>query len=70
MHVTCVVDPPDKYLAIYTNGVLETANTNYTIPFVSLSDQLAYIGRSLFAELNGDAYLNGSIENSASIAAH
>jgi fibronectin-binding autotransporter adhesin len=63
VHVTCVVDPPDNYLAIYTNGVLEAVNnTNFTIPFASLDDKLAYVGRSLWAELNGDAYLNGSID--------
>jgi autotransporter-associated beta strand protein len=62
VHVTCVVDPPDQIEAIYTNGVLEAVNTNYTIEFSSLSDQLAYVGRSLFAELNGDAYLNAGID--------
>jgi len=63
VHVTCVVDQPDGYMAIYTNGVLEAINnTNFTIPFSSLSDQLAYVGRSLWAVLNGDAYLNGSID--------
>ena len=58
IHVTCVVDPPDRRLAIYTNGVLEAVDTNYTVPFASLSDQLAYIGSSL----TNDAYLNASID--------
>ena len=62
MHVTCVVNPAQNYIAIYTNGVLEAANINYTIAFSSLSDQLAYVGRSLWADLNGDAYLNASID--------
>jgi autotransporter-associated beta strand protein len=62
VHITCVVNPPDHYLAIYTNGVLEVANTNFTIPFASLDDQVAYLGRSLWADLNGDAYLSGSID--------
>ncbi len=62
MHVTCVVDPPDHSLAIYTNGVLEIANTNFTIQLAALDDQLSFIGRSLWAVLNGDAYLNASID--------
>ena len=62
VHVTCVVDPPDAYIAIYTNGVLEAINnTNFVVPFVSLDDQVAYLGRSLFQLLNNDAFLNGSI---------
>jgi fibronectin-binding autotransporter adhesin len=61
VHVTCVVDSPDKYIAIYTNGVLEAVNTNFTIQLAALDDQLSFIGRSLWAVLNGDAYLNGSI---------
>jgi autotransporter-associated beta strand protein len=62
MHVTCVVDPPDRYLAIYTNGVLEIANTNFTVQIGALDDQRSFIGRSLWAELNGDAYLNARID--------
>ena len=63
VHVTCVVDPPDGYIAIYTNGVLEAINnTNFAVPFISLSDQVAYIGRSLFQLLNNDAFLNASID--------
>ena len=62
VHITCVVDPPDGYEAIYTNGVLEAINnTNFTVSFKSLSDQVAYVGRSLFQLLNNDAFLNGSI---------
>ncbi len=62
VHVTCVVDPPDAYIAIYTNGVLEAINnTNFVVPFISLDDQVAYLGRSLFQLLNNDAFLNGSI---------
>jgi len=59
MHVTCVVDPPDKYLAIYTNGVLEIANTNFSVQLAAMDDQLSFLGRSLFS---ADAYLNASID--------
>ncbi len=62
VHVTCVMDPPHATLAIYTNGVLETLQTNYSVPFLSLSDQLAYIGRSLWSELHSDAYLAANID--------
>jgi autotransporter-associated beta strand protein len=63
VHVTCVLDPPDLTEAIYTNGVLEVVNMNYTVPFASLDDQWSYLGRSLFYELNGDAFFNGSIND-------
>ena len=49
VHVAVVMDAPDKILAIYTNGVLEVANTNFTVNLSSLNDQLSWIGRSLSA---------------------
>jgi len=62
VHVACVIDPPNKFLAIYTNGVLESANTNMTVGLSSVNGLISYVGRSLYADLNGDAYLNGSID--------
>ncbi len=59
VHVAVVLDPPNKLLSIYTNGVLETANTNFTVPISSLNDQLSYIGRSLWA---ADPYLVANID--------
>ena len=59
VHVAVVFDPPNKLLSIYTNGVLEAANTNFTVNISSLSDQLSYIGKSLWTT---DPYLNASIE--------
>lgn len=59
VHVACVMDPPNKTLAIYTNGVLEIANTNFTVNIANINDQLSFIGRSLFA---ADPYLNASID--------
>ncbi|MEY4916714.1 MAG: hypothetical protein RL616_627 [Verrucomicrobiota bacterium] len=58
-HVVCVIDPPNKTIAIYTNGVFETANTNMTVNIGNINDQFSYIGRSLFA---ADPYLNASID--------
>jgi autotransporter-associated beta strand protein len=59
VHVAVVVDPPNKQFSIYTNGVLEAVNTNFTVNISSLNDQLSYIGRSLYA---ADPYLNASID--------
>jgi autotransporter-associated beta strand protein len=58
VHVTVVVDPPNNFMAIYTNGVLQAASTNLNISLASLNDELCWIGRSLFA---ADPFLNGSI---------
>jgi autotransporter-associated beta strand protein len=58
VHVTCVVDPPDGTMSIYTNGVLE-GSTGLTVPLSSLDDQLCWIGRSLFT---ADSFLVGSID--------
>jgi hypothetical protein len=49
VHVTVVVDPPNNFMAIYTNGVLQAASTNLNISLASLNDELCWIGRSLFA---------------------
>ncbi len=59
VHVACVIDPPNKTLAIYTNGVLEAINTNMTVGIASLNDAFSFIGRSLFT---ADPYLNASID--------
>ena len=59
VHVAVVFDAPNKTMAIYTNGVLEAVNTNFTVNISSLNDKLSYIGRSLFG---ADPYLNASID--------
>jgi autotransporter-associated beta strand protein len=59
VHVAVVFDPPNKLLSIYTNGVLEAVNTNFTVNISSLNDQFSYIGQSLWA---ADPYLNASID--------
>ena len=48
VHVTCVMDPPNGNLAIYTNGVLEAVNTNLSVNISSLNDAVSWIGASLF----------------------
>lgn len=58
VHVTVVVDPPNHFMAIYTNGVLQASSTNLNVSMASLNDELCWIGRSLFV---ADPYLNGSI---------
>ena len=58
-HIACVIDSPNKTMSIYTNGVLESVNTNMTIGVNSLNDAFSYVGRSLFPN---DPYLNASID--------
>jgi autotransporter-associated beta strand protein len=59
VHVAVVFDPPNKLLSIYTNGVLQAVNTNFTVNISSLNNQLSYIGRSLWL---ADPHLNASID--------
>ncbi|HLP77044.1 MAG TPA: LamG-like jellyroll fold domain-containing protein, partial [Candidatus Paceibacterota bacterium] len=59
VHIAVVFDPPNKLFSIYTNGVLEAVNTNFTVNISSLNDQLSYIGKSLWAS---DPFLNASID--------
>jgi len=59
VHVACVIDPPNQTIAIFTNGYLESINTNMTVGIASLNDTFSYIGRSLFTTY---PYLNASID--------
>jgi len=59
VHVAVVLDPPNKVLSLYTNGVLEAVNTNFTVNISSLNDQFSLIGASLYA---ADPFLNASID--------
>ncbi|HEU5397145.1 MAG TPA: autotransporter-associated beta strand repeat-containing protein, partial [Verrucomicrobiae bacterium] len=61
MHITCVIDPPDQFMGIYTNGVLEASITNFGVSLASIDDQQCWIGRALFSNLRNYAYLNASI---------
>ena len=55
VHVTSVYNPPAGSIELYTNGVLVSANNAITVPMSSISQQLAYIARSLY---NGDQYMD------------
>ncbi|MGH7976339.1 MAG: LamG-like jellyroll fold domain-containing protein [Limisphaerales bacterium] len=57
--VACIVDPTNGYMAIYTNGVLETAQTSTLPPLSGVSTAWSFIGRSLFS---ADPYLNATID--------
>jgi hypothetical protein len=59
VHVAAICDPANKYMAVFTNGVLEAALTN-TIPLLSsVSNAWTFIGRPLTF---GYPYLNGTID--------
>ena len=59
LHITAVFDPPDGYLALYTNGVLAAINQAVTVPLSSVNDLFNFIGRSLYS---ADSYFNFSID--------
>jgi hypothetical protein len=53
VHFTAVYDPPAGYVALYTNGVLQSINQNVTTPLSAVQDVESYIGRSPYS---GDPY--------------
>jgi hypothetical protein len=59
LHVVCIVDPTNRYSALYTNGVLMAAQTNTLPALTGVSNAWSFIGRSLFS---ADAWLNASID--------
>jgi len=59
VHVVCIIDPSNNDCAIYTNGILESAETAAMPPLSSVSSALSYLGRSLFS---ADAWLVGTID--------
>ncbi len=59
LHFVAVYNPPQGYLALYTNGVLAALNNAVTVPMSSVTSVLNYIGRSLY---NADPYPNLSID--------
>lgn len=58
LHVTAVINPPLGYMALYTNGVMVGINNSETVPLSAVSNQLAYIARSLYS---GDAYIDMNV---------
>ena len=59
VHVTSVYNPAAGYIALYTNGVLVSANNGVTVPMSSISNQLNYIARSLYT---GDQYMDVALD--------
>lgn len=59
VHVVCICDPTNNYLAVYTNGVLEAQLTASVPALSTVSGAWSFIGRSLYS---ADAYLNGTID--------
>jgi hypothetical protein len=53
VHFTAVYDPPARYIALYTNGILQSINQNVTTPLSSVQNVYSYICKSLY---NGDPY--------------
>ena len=68
LHLTAVFNPPQGYIAFYTNGVLAGINRNVSTPLSSIRDVCSYIGRSLydadpFVDMNLDEFriYNGAL---------
>ena len=64
VHVACICDPANSYMAVYTNGVLESQLTASMssltgVAGISSANAWSFIGRSLWAN---DSYLNGTID--------
>ena len=59
VHFTAVYDPPEGYVALYTNGVLQSINHNVTTPMSAVQNVYSYICKSLYnADPYGDYELN------------
>jgi hypothetical protein len=59
IHFTGVYNPPAGYIALYTNGVLQSVNTGVTDPMSVVSPVEAYIGRSVYT---GDPYASITLD--------
>jgi len=59
LHIVAVVNPPENYIAIYTNGILAGINETENQPLSGVSSAVNYIGRSLYT---GDSYINFSMD--------
>jgi hypothetical protein len=58
-HITAVFNPPAGYEALYTNGVLATANYGINVQMNEVTNVLNLIGRSLYT---GDPYYSFNID--------
>ncbi|HEV2437680.1 MAG TPA: LamG-like jellyroll fold domain-containing protein [Verrucomicrobiae bacterium] len=59
IHFVAVYDPPAGYIAVYTNGVLQSVNSSVTAPLSVVSPIEAFIGQSLY---NGDPYASLALD--------
>jgi hypothetical protein len=59
VHVVCICNPVNNYMAVYTNGVLEAQLTASMPTLTGVANAWSFIGRSLFS---ADAYLNATID--------
>jgi hypothetical protein len=59
IHFVGVYDPLAGYIAVYTNGVLQSINATETDPLSVVSPVEAFIGRSLY---NGDPYASLALD--------
>ncbi len=58
-HFTGVYDPVAGYIALYTNGVLQSVNNAVTDPLSVISPVEAFIGKSVY---NGDPYASLTLD--------
>jgi hypothetical protein len=58
-HFTGVYDPAAGYIALYTNGVLQSINNTVTDPLSVISPVEAYIGKSVYT---GDPYASLTLD--------
>jgi hypothetical protein len=59
LQVDCIIDPSNRYEAIYTNGALLTSATGAVPPLTGVSPAWSFIGQSLFGT---DAWLNAALD--------
>jgi hypothetical protein len=61
MHVACTWDPPNKTIAIYTNGFLAAINTNAPVSIADVPDTLSFLG-AVGNLTSGSGYLYASFD--------
>ena len=59
VHVDCICDPANSYMAVYTNGTLEASYSGAVPALTGIASDWTFIGRPLFSS---DSYLNATIE--------
>ena len=59
VHIATVYDPQLPFMALYVDGVLKASRTDVAVPFLVLTNNHSWLGRSGFT---ADEYLNGSVD--------